>query len=335
MISARDFHKSTFVSTMNSVQIIGGSDGSFDLSLTEVFFVSNGSFQRRTDTSVARRFHTADCLNGRLVVIAGGWTALQTAQLYDPLLDMFNGTVSLSASRAEHTSVVIDGDGSSATKLLLVGGLDATGKLSTGDVFDTSTNTFTAVSNNMMSRRYYHTATAIGNGYVLLAGGVDNSLMKLDTLEIYNSTSNKFVPLSARMSVGRAYHTATYIPSIHAVLIVGGHSSAGPLQTYDLFSISTFNFTILNGTTLNPRAYHKAILLSDHRVLIVGGQNIARLSSCELYDPVSNIFTAAANMSVERADHSATLLEHTGQVLVCGGQTSNNVVLGSCELYQP
>ena len=335
MTSARDFHKSTFVSVMNSVQIVGGYNGSSDLSSTETFFVSNGSFERRGDTLTIRRFHTADCLNGHLIVVAGGWSALHTAELYDPVLGVSNRTVPLSAPRAEHASAIIDGDGGLATKLLLVGGLDGTGKLDTGDVFHMATGLFSPVGNNMSSRRYYHTATPIGNCYVLLAGGIDNSSAKLDTLELYNSSSNTFMPLSARMSTSRAHHSATYIPSIQAVLIVGGRSPSGVLQTYDLFNVSTFNFIVLNGTTSHPRAYHTATLLLDHRVLIVGGQNVLRLSSCELYDPVVKNFTATANMSVERADHTATLLANAGQVLACGGQTTNGTIIRSCELYQP
>lgn len=335
MTSARDFQKSTFVSVMNSVQIVGGYNGFSDLSSTEMFFPSNGSFQRRGGTSMVRRFHTADCLNGRLIVVAGGWSALQTAEIYDPVLGVSNATILLNSFRAEHASAVIEGDGGSTTKLLLVGGLDGTGALDTGDVFHMATGLFSPVSNKMMSRRWYHTATFIGNGYVLIAGGIDNSSVKLDTLELYNSNSNEFVPLPARMSTGRAYHSATYISSIQAVLFVGGESENGRLQTYDLFNVSTFNFTVLNGTTLHVRAYHTATRLLDHRVLIAGGVNTVRLSSCELYDPVSNGFASAANMSVDRADHTATLLPNTGQVLVCGGQTESGTVLSSCELYQP
>ena len=335
MTSKRGYLTSMFVADMNSVQIIGGSDDFSNLSSTETFFVSNGSFQRRTDTLAKRWQHTANCLNGRLIIIAGGRPSPQTAELYDPLLGAPNRSINMNVSRALHASAVIDDDGNSTKKLLLVGGHDGIYALDSGEVFNAQTNSFTAVSNKMTSRRYYHTATAIGKGYVLVAGGVNSASMKLDTLELYNSSSNQFVSLLSRMSVGRAFHTATYIPSIQAVLIVGGWSMAGVVQTYDLFNVSTFNFTVRNGTTLSPRAYHTATLLLDNRVLIVGGVNSTRLSSCEIYDPVLKRFTNVTNMSVARADHSATLLEKTGQVLVCGGQTITGTMLNRCELYQP
>ena len=305
------------------------------LSSTETFLSSNGSFLRLGNTSAIRRFHTVDRLNDRIVVIAGGWSSPLSAVLYNALVGVSNATISLSAAHAEHGSSLINDGSNGTTKLLLVGGLDGTGKLDTGDVFHTTTGVFTAVSNNMTSTRCYHTATAIGNGYVLLAGGVNNNTVALDSLELYNSSSNLFVPLSARMSTGRSHHTATYIPSIQAVLFVGGLSQPGVLQTYDLFNVSTFTFAVLNASTLNARANHTATLLLDEQVLIVGGQDILRLSSCELYSPITRTFTTVANMSTDRADHASTLLANTGQVLVCGGENQNGTVLNSCELYQP
>jgi Kelch motif/Galactose oxidase, central domain len=334
MASPRGYAMSAFVATMNSVEIIGGSDGSFNLSSIETFSVSNGSFYRQTNLSTKRFRHTADYLNDRAILIAGGVSAFRTAEIYDPLLGVSNRLINMSTLRAWHTSSVIDEDKNSTKKLLLTGGHNHTHILDSGDVFNTEANNFTVVTNNMMTPRWFHTATPIGNGYVLLTGG-SNASIKLDTLELYNSSSNKFVSLSSKMSTRRAHHTATYIPSIQAILIVGGWSMNGPLQTYDLFNVSTLNFTVLNGSTLNARSFHTATLLLDHRVLIVGGLSGQRLSSCELYDPVSKKFTAVANMSVGRADHTATLLTNTGQVLVCGGQNSNNMTLNSCELYQP
>jgi hypothetical protein len=276
-----------------------------------------------------------DQLSNGIVVIAGGFYSPLTADLYDPVVGVSYMTTNLSAPRTKHSSAVIDDSGSSTTKLLLVGGQDGSGNLATGDVFDNTTGVFIAVGNNMASARCYHTATAIGNGYVLMSGGINNDSVVLDSLELYNSSSNLFVPLAARLSTGRSHHTGTFIPSIQAVLFIGGRSQTQALQTYDLFNVSTFTFTVLNGSTLNARAYHSATLLLDGQVLIVGGQDNVRLSSCELYIPVINTFINVANMSTDRADHTATLLSNTGQVLVCGGENQNDTVLNSCEIYQP
>jgi hypothetical protein len=60
-------------------------------------------------------------------------------------------------------------------------------------------------------------------------------------------------------------------------------------------------------------------LLNDGRVLVTGGQtDSGELTSAEIYDPGSNTWKLAPNMSVSRAYHIAILLAN-GQVLIVGG----------------
>src|SRR5207302_5352958 len=56
-------------------------------------------------------------------------------------------------------------------------------------------------------------------------------------------------------------------------------------------------------------------------------------SSAELYDPISDSWSAAAPMAAARSSQSALLLGN-GTVLVTGG-TSNGSILSSAELYDP
>ncbi|UJR20357.1 hypothetical protein I4U23_023488 [Adineta vaga] len=326
MTSVRSFHTSTFIAATNAVLIIGGNDGSSDLPSTEIFHLSNRSFIRRGDTSQRRQFHIAESIDSHLVLLVGGWSSLRTAELYDSVAGVSNKTINPTVARASPASAVFNDNKNISAHVLLVGGKDESGVLASGDIFNTTTGIFIPVGNNMISTRSFHTATVIDNGYVLLAGGINNNSIFLDSLELYNSTSNLFVSLPMRMSIGRAHHTATFIPSKQAVLFVGGLSSTGALQTYDLFNVTTFNFTVLNGSTLNARAYHSAVLLRNEQVLIIGGQDNRRLSSCELYEPISEIFIPTGNMSSDRADHSTTLLTNTGQVLVCGGQNTSGMI---------
>jgi hypothetical protein len=78
------------------------------------------------------------------------------------------------------------------------------------------------------------------------------------------------------------------------------------------------------------RAAHTATLLPDGRVLITGG--LTGLASTEIFDPTTETFTPAGNLSVARAGHSATLLSN-GKVLIAGGY--NGSYLASAELYDP
>ena len=57
------------------------------------------------------------------------------------------------------------------------------------------------------------------------------------------------------------------------------------------------------------------------------------LSSAELYDPGTGMWTATGSLATARQVHTATLLP-SGQVLVAGGQNSSGA-LSSAELYDP
>ena len=117
-------------------------------------------------------------------------------------------------------------------------------------------------------------------------------------------------------------------------------SSAATLTVHR--AISSYDFTALAAVMVTGRVMHTATLLSDGKVLITGGFAAATfpapaLNLAELYDPVTNAFTAiAATMRSARTEHAATLLPD-GQVLLTGGQADNNDGDGvnTAELYDP
>ena len=86
------------------------------------------------------------------------------------------------------------------------------------------------------------------------------------------------------------------------------------------------------------RAAHSATLLPNGKVLIAGGfreegtSEIA-ISSAEIYDPETNIFTATSDMNEPRNGHTATLLPD-GQVLLAGGWNQSGRT-STAELYDP
>jgi hypothetical protein len=86
---------------------------------------------------------------------------------------------------------------------------------------------------------------------------------------------------------------------------------------------------------VTPRSQHAAVLLSDGRVLVVGGlddQTLQATASIEIFDPRSATFEEAGSLGVARRQPTATML-CDGKILVTGG-TFSAVGLKTAELIE-
>jgi MYXO-CTERM domain-containing protein len=181
---------------------------------------------------------------------------------------------------------------------------------------------------SMTAVRVYHTATLLGSGKVLVAGGFGSGTIWASA-ELYDPTSGTFAATGSMIGA-RDFHTATLLGT-GKVLVAGGQANGNYLTSAELYDPSTGGFAATTPLA-TLRAYHTATLLGSGKVLVAGGQNSANwLASAELYDPASG-FAAGGSMTTSRVHHSATLLG-SGKVLMTGGFSAVN--LASAELYDP
>jgi hypothetical protein len=86
------------------------------------------------------------------------------------------------------------------------------------------------------------------------------------------------------------------------------------------------------------RFRHTQIRLADGRVLVAGGEGTSGpespLTTAEVYDPATGLWTSTHSLNEAREDHSASLLPD-GTVMVAGGYAGNYSVLASAEIYDP
>jgi hypothetical protein len=290
------------------------------------------SMQNQTATLLA---------NGKILLVGGGSGAeagSADAELYDPKAEALTSTGSMSATRVGHTATLLP-DG----KVLVAGGAPSVGmygELASAELYDPATGAF-ARTGSMTAGRIGHTATLLKNGKVLIAGGYEGYLEgAINWADIYDPNTGTFSPTGS-MTAARSEHTATLLTD-GRVLIAGGMSGPInhrlPLDSAELYDPTTGTFSP-TGKLAGTRSEQTATLLSDGRVLLIGGRGSyppVSLSSAELYDPKAGDFTLTGDLGESLTRHQATLLQD-GRVLVTGGMPggSSTFGYGPCSVYDP
>ncbi len=314
----------------------------------EVFDPATGKFTAASAPLLTERVGaTATALPSWKVLIAGGTdsagTPTNTAEVFDPATGTTTATLNnMSSPRALHSATLL-GDN---TVLIAGGATDNTGDLTnSADIYDPLAKTFTATG-TMLEALGAHTAALLDTGtpgQVLIAGGFTGSSLGLfadANVEAYDPVGKVFNSVGI-MNNARAFHTATVLDN-GQVLLAGGFSAFGPTvsggklmalfganqNTAELFDPVAQTFTCINGTATGGgcnaamkmgRGGHTATLFTSGplagQVLIAGGlgakkpnSTATELSEVELFNPVTNAFTATGSLKAARGLHTAVLL---------------------------
>ncbi|WNG60010.1 hypothetical protein F0U59_38815 [Archangium gephyra] len=138
----------------------------------------------RTEWSASGR-HTVTLLPSGKVIIVGGRSGVSSSvsssvEVYDPATGAWpyiNGD--LNAARYNHTATRLP-----SGKVLVVGGWDGHGAMTSVEVYDPEANTWTPTG-ALPSPRSNHTATLMPSGRVVVAGGWDGE-HALASVDVYD-----------------------------------------------------------------------------------------------------------------------------------------------------
>jgi WD40 repeat protein len=193
-----------------------------------------------------------------------------------------------------------------------------------------------SITGSLNTARSLHTATLLLSGKVLVAGG-NGTNGDLNSAELYDPATRTW-SITGNLNTARDSHTATLLTN-GKVMVAGGFNAVnGALNSAELYDPITGTWST-TGNLNTPRFGHSATLLSNGEVLVAGSfddhcplDDCPSLSSAELYDPVTGMWSSTSNLSTGREGHTATLLLN-GKVLVAGGYSIS--YLNSAELYDP
>ena len=173
---------------------------------------------------------------------------------------------------------------------------------------------------------------------VLIVGGEDEKGGFITaSAEFFDSASGNFVPIKSGMADPRESYSATKLPN-GQVLIAGGRSTVDGdiVATAEIFDPGLGTFMPTHSIMTAARQAHTATPLANGQVLIAGGFNPLDgvLSSGELFDPATGVFSSTGNMTDERRLHTATALRD-GCVLIAGGIDQSDRIAASAEIFNP
>ncbi len=178
--------------------------------------------------------------------------------------------------------------------------------------------------------------SALPNGRVAMFGGFMWAAFSKQVLtcEAFDARTGSFSDIE-KFSSTRDNACAVLLHS-GLVFIIGGASAVAldplPCMFYDPVNDE---FSESNAHMLSNRKAHTASVLQDGRVLVCGGSDDDwnMLQSTEIYDPVSDTFSAGPPMCTGHGWHSAVTLSN-GKVLICDTWDHNDH-RREVELYDP
>ncbi len=223
------------------VLVVGGQAGRGASATGELVDPTRGVVAR-LPLSRPRSGHTATLLLDGSVVVLGGRDEEGRARAdgeifevpaseersYAPELGAFRRAGALATARADHSATLLP-DGT----ILVVGGRNAGGELSSAEVYDPKTRTSRLIEAGLQQPRADHTATLRSDGNVLVSGGRSADRV-LATSEVFLTKQGLF-STGPGLTRPRASHTATLLPS-GGVLVTGGGDDSGPITDAELLA---------------------------------------------------------------------------------------------------
>jgi hypothetical protein len=293
-IAARREHTATLLPD-GRVLLLGGRSTGVAWPTAEVIDPATGLATALPGIELPRHGHSATLLLDGSVLVLGGTdasgTATDTAWIIGPsapdhahAAEDFTARALASGlihARSDQTATLLaDGD------VLVVGGRDSKGALSSCEVYDPATGRSRLLADGLKEARFDHAAVPLPNGDVLILGGRGNGLV--EGPERFRSKQARFEAATMSRAVARERHAASLLPS-GTVLVTGGLGADGTLASEERIRVAA------------PTATSRAVALhpEDHAADV----NLSTLIAVRFDQPI-DVRTVGDGLEVVGADGS-------------------------------
>lgn len=294
----------------------------------EIYEPSTNSFRWTASMAHTRTRHSATLLSDGRVLIAGGNASGgdlveagidNKAEIFNPQTETFSPVSPMLNPRFAHAAALM-ADG----RVFISGGGKVESDVFTtiqkpqvnDEIFNPATNSFTAAP-PMRTPRWYHTATPLSDGRVLVVGysGQEGQ----PSAEMFSAGGSSVQDFNS--AARRSNHTATVLRNGKVLLAGGGISFGFDAEVYDPVTNS------FQPVETSSSGYdHDAVLLSDGTVLLTRWSVRAQpANTTAVYSPSTNRITAGPIMTMTRYGHRTNLLAN-GSVLVTGGNANTTEI---------
>ena len=266
-----------------------------------IHLLVQNSFNFNNDVGIGQNLLLYQTANNSLpAALVGNWKIIDRLALNQLVIEFPAGK----SARKRPTATVLP----STSNILICGGLCSqnTGALASTEIYNSTTGAWTSAA-SMGVARYGHTATALGNGKILVVGGRGVDGVALASTELYDPSLNTWTA-GPTLAQGVYLHTATLL-STGNVLICGGISTV--VLNNSVEYVTSSNTLSFSSTFTNNRFSHTSINLPSNDVMMVGGFSAFDLNpvtaatdessgsvvlTCNKYSPTSHTWTAISSV---------------------------------------
>ena len=261
-----------------------------------------------------------EVIDGKLYAIGGKDDRLE---MYNPAANTWTILAYMSTPRTNFQTEVING------KIYAIGGMKVWNQnddqlLSSAEVYDPATNTWTAIASMSTPRYWFQTEVIDGKIYAIGGGGSSGTL---SSAEVYDPAADTWTSIASMSTPSKRLKTEVVNGKIYAI---GGQDSS-TLSSVEMYDPTTNTWTTLASMS-TPRTTFETEVVNGKIYAIGGSSGSINLKTAEVYDPTTDAWTKLPFMSTSRVYFRTDVVE--GKIYAIGGYASGST-LSSVEMYDP